>query len=160
MPASPQTIQKIADDVSYLKQDMAVVGTLVDRLDTTIDKLTDISNNISNLLSVHEEKITSIEIISKQTSELIEKRRMETDNKIQILHERISSGERELEEKIDEQYDDIMKELKEMRAESNSQHETLSNRITKMEKWMWMVVGAAIVLSILFENLSWGNLFG
>lgn len=159
MATSPQTIEKIADDVSYLKQDMAVVGSLVDRLDTTIDRLTDISNNISNLLSVHEEKITSIEIISKQTSELIEKRRMETDNKIQTLHERISSGERELEEKIDDQYDHIMKELKEMRVESSAQHETLSNRITKMEKWMWMVVGAAIVLSILFENLSWGNLF-
>lgn len=154
------TIEKIADDVSYLKQDMAVVGNLVERLDTTIDKLTDISNSISSLLSVHEEKIVSQEIISKQTTELIEKRRMETDEKIQLLHARISSGEKELQEKIDEQYDDILTELKEMRSESTRQHETLSQRITTMEKWMWIVVGGAIVASLLLDKISWGNLFG
>jgi DNA repair exonuclease SbcCD ATPase subunit len=154
------TIEKIADDVSYLKQDMAVVGSLVERLDTTIDKLTDISNSISNLLSVHEEKIVSQEIISKQTTELIEKRRMETDDKIQLLHARISSGEKELQEKIDEQYDDILTELKEMRSESTRQHEALSQRITAMEKWMWIVVGGAIVASLLLDRISWANLFG
>ena len=47
-------LQKLADNVSYLQQDMAKVGMLVDRLDTTIDKLADISNNVSNLLAVHE----------------------------------------------------------------------------------------------------------
>lgn len=154
------SIEKIADDVSYLKQDMAVVGNLVERLDTTIDKLTDISNSISNLLSVHEEKIVSQEIISKQTTELIEKRRVETDDKIQLLHARISSGEREIKESIDDQYDELMKEIKEMRAESVTQHNALSERITTMEKWMWVVVGGAIVASLLLDKISWETLFG
>jgi DNA-binding protein H-NS len=125
---------------------MAKVGLLVDRLDTTIDKLADISNNVSNLLAVHETKLSAQEIISKQTTDLVEKRRVETDEKLQTIHARISSGEKELADKIDTQYDEIMSELKEMRRESTEQHNKLSGRITTMEKWMWTVIGGSAVV--------------
>jgi hypothetical protein len=139
---------------------MAVVNTLVGRLDTTIDKLTDISNNVSNLLAVHETKLTAQEIISKQLSDLVEARRVETDDKVQLLHERISSGERELKESIDEQYDELMKEIKEMRAESAAQHTTLSDRITAMEKWMWTVIGGAAIVGGIIALVPWSTIFG
>jgi len=151
--ASPD-LSKLADTVSGLNQDMAKVGTLVDRLDTTIIKLADISANVSQLLAVHESKLTAQEIVTKQTVDLIEKRRVETDDKIQLVHGRISSGEKELTEKIDNQYDDIMNELKDMRKESTEQHEKLSGRITTMEKWMWTVMGGAIVVGSLISYLS------
>lgn len=153
-------VNKLAEDVSYLRKDMAVVGALVDRLDTTIDKLTDISNNVSNLLAVHETKLSSQEIITKQISDLVEARRVETDDKIQILHERISSGEREIKEKIDEQYDELMKEIKEMRAESATQHNTLSERITTMEKWMWTVIGGSAIVGGIIALVPWSTIFG
>lgn len=146
MVVAQPNIQKLADTVSYLQQDMAKVGTLVDRLDTTIDKLADISNNVSILLAVHENKISIHDNITKQILELIEKRRGDTDDKIQTIHARISSGEKEMSEKIDVQYDDIISELKDMRKESTDQHNKLSNRITTMEKWMWAVVGGSGVL--------------
>ena len=152
-------VNKLAEDMSYLRKDMAVVGALVDRLDTTIDKLTDISNSVSSLLAVHETKLTSQEIISKQLSDLVEARRVETDDKIQILHERISSGERELKDNIDDQYDELMKEIKEMRAESTVQHNTLSNRITTMEKWMWAVIGGSAIVGGLITVIPWDKFF-
>jgi chromosome segregation ATPase len=151
---------KLAEDVSYLSRDMAVVNTLVGRLDTTIDKLTDISSSVSNLLAVHETKLTSQEIISKQLSDLVEARRVETDDKLQILHERISSGERELKENIDDQYDELMKEIKEMRAESTTQHNTLSDRISTMEKWMWTVIGGAAIVGGIITLVPWSTIFG
>ena len=153
------SVNKLADDISYLSKDMAVVNTLVGRLDTTIDKLTDISNSVSNLLAVHETKLTSQEIISKQLSDLVEARRVETDDKIQILHERISSGERELKVNIDEQYDELMKEIKEMRAESAVQHTTLSDRITAMEKWMWTVIGGSAIVGGIITLIPWDKFF-
>ena len=153
-------VNKLAEDVSYLRKDMAVVGSLVDRLDTTIDKLTDISNNVSNLLAVHETKLSSQEIITKQISDLVEARRVETDDKIQILHERISSGERELKSSIDDQYDELMKEIKEMRAESTVQHNTLSDRITTMEKWMWTVLGGSAIVGGIIALVPWSSIFG
>jgi septation ring formation regulator EzrA len=154
------SVNKLAEDVSYLSRDMAVVNTLVGRLDTTIDKLTDISSSVSNLLAVHETKLSTQEIISKQLSDLVEARRVETDDKVQLLHERISSGERELKESIDDQYDELMKEIKEMRAESTVQHNTLSDRITAMEKWMWTVIGGAAIVGGIITLVPWSTIFG
>lgn len=57
-------------------------------------------------------------------------------------------------EKIDNQYDDIMNELKDMRKESTEQHNKLSGRITTMEKWMWTVMGGALVVGSLISYLS------
>jgi ABC-type siderophore export system fused ATPase/permease subunit len=81
--------------------------------------------------------------------DLVEKRRVETDDKLQTIHARISSGEKELADKIDTQYDEIMFELKEMRRESTEQHNKLSGRITTMEKWMWAVIGGSGVVGAL-----------
>jgi septation ring formation regulator EzrA len=152
-------VNKLFEDVSYLRKDMAVVGALVDRLDATIDKLTDISNSVSSLLAVHETKLTSQEIVSKQLTDLVETRRVENDDKIQLLHERISSGEREIKEKIDDQYDELMMEFKEMRQEASTQHANLSTRITSMEKWQWVVIGGATVIGSIITLVPWDNIF-
>ncbi len=155
-----QSVNKLAEDVSYLRKDMAVVGALVDRLDTTIDKLTDISNSVSSLLAVHETKLTSQEIISKQLADLVEARRVETDEKVQLLHGRISSGEKEMKEQIDSQYDELMSEIKAMRAESVTQHNALSERISTMEKWMWTVLGGSAIVGGIIALVPWSTIFG
>lgn len=151
--------KSVVDDISYLKQDMAKVGLLVDRLDVTIDKLTEVSTSISQLLAVHETKITSQEVLIKQTTDLMEKRRQETEDKLQLIHGRISSGEKELEKKIDSQYDEIMKELKDMRKQSSEQHTTLSSRITLLEKLVWIAVGAAAILGALISHIDFATIF-
>lgn len=154
---SGPSIEKLHEDVSYLRKDMAVIGSLVDRFDATINKLTDISNNVSNLLAVHENKLSTQEVLSKQLAEIVETRRVETEEKIQLLHERISSGERDIKEQIDDQYDELMTEIKEMRAESVNQHATLSTRITAMEKWQWVVIGGAAVVGGLLTLIPWDS---
>ena len=153
-------VTKLAADVSYLQQDMAKVGTLVDRLDTTIDKLTEVSTSLSQLMAVHETKLSAQELIMKQTTDLVEKRRVETEDKIQQLHSRISSGERELGVKIEDQYDDIMTEIKEMRQESQTQHTALSDRISAMEKWHWLIVGGSIIVGVLLSQVDLAQFFG
>jgi DNA repair exonuclease SbcCD ATPase subunit len=158
MAAQPNT--KLVADVSYLQQDMAKVGALVDRHDTIIDKLTEVSTSLSQLMAVHESKLTAQELIMKQTTDLVEKRRMEVEDKVQQLHGRISSGERELGTKIEDQYDDIMTEIKEMRQESQTQHTALSDRITAMEKWHWLIIGGSIIVGVLISQVNLTQLFG
>lgn len=148
------------EDLSNLQRDITKISTVVDRFDVAIDKLTEVSTSVSQLLAVHETKITAHDVLTKQTVDLMEKRRVETDSKIQILHERISSGERELKDNIDEQYDELMKEIKEMRAESVTQHNALSDRITTMEKWMWIVMGGAIVVGVILGQVNFQAFFG
>lgn len=154
------TVAKLAADITYLQTDMAKVGALVDRLDTTIDKLTEVSTSLSQLMAVHEAKLSAQEIITKQTTDLVEKRRVEMEDKVQQLHARISSGEKELAGKIEEQYDDIMHEIKEMRQESQTQHTALSDRITAMEKWQWIIIGGSIIVGVILSQVNLAQFFG
>ena len=149
-------VSLLQDDVSYLQQDMAKIGMLVDRLDITIDKLSEVSTSLSQLLAVHETKITAQDTLVKNVSDLVEKRREEMEQHVKLLHARISSGEKEMEDKLDDRAENILEELKEMRAESAKQHEALNNRITILEKWMWVVVGAFAVLNFLGGNIDLG----
>jgi chromosome segregation ATPase len=160
MAQEADRVSALADDVSYLQQDMAKIGTLVDRLDITIDKLAEVSTSLSQLLAVHETKISAQDAIVKSVSDLVEKRREEMEQNIKLLHARISSGEKEMEDKLDDRAESILEELKEMRAESAKQHEALNNRITVLEKWMWVVVGALAVLNFLGGNIDLGAFLG
>ena len=50
--------------------------------------------------------------------------------------------------------------LKEMRAESAKQHEALNNRITVLEKWMWVAIGAFAVINFLGGNIDFSAFLG
>lgn len=146
------------NDFTSLRQDMAKVEILVDRLDTAIVKLTEVSSGVSQLLAVHESKLITQESVLKQIADMVETRRLETEEKIKNIQSRISSGEKDLSDKIDTQIDKVMAELREMRKESTAQHEKLSGRITFMEKWMWIVIGGSVVVGFILQTIPWKSI--
>ena len=60
----PDTTE-IKVDIESLKKDIENVNTIHNRLDTAIDKLTDVSTSIKSMLAVHEEKIARQEKIDE-----------------------------------------------------------------------------------------------
>lgn len=127
---SRPTIATLAKDVEYLEDKIDKVSDLIEKLDYTIDKLHLITND------------------------LMEKRREEMEEKVEVLHARISSGEKEMENKLDTRADTILQELKKMREESAKQHEDLNSRIVILERWMWVIVGAFAVLEVFSFDLT------
>jgi chromosome segregation ATPase len=157
--AAPTVNAKLLDEVSNLKSDMAKVGALVDRLDITIDKLTEVSTSVSQLLAVHETKITSQDIVLKQTVDLVEKRRVETEEKLQNIHDRISENETKFVEKLDKQHKEILEELRRMQDSSSQQHKAIGARMSKVEKWMWLLIGGAGVVGFLLDKVELAKFF-
>jgi len=52
-------------DIESLRKDIENVNSIQGRLDTAIDRLTDVSSSIKSMLAVHEEKITRQEKIDE-----------------------------------------------------------------------------------------------
>lgn len=107
------------------------MDVMLDRLDTSIEKLTEVSQNVSKLLAVHEEKLDQQEKINNNISNMIEQRRNETDRKLE----------------------DIWDELKDIRNEQRSQHNSINDKLSKFERFVWMVGGGGVVIGFL---LSYG----
>lgn len=144
-------VKKLSDTISTLQQDMAQVGTLVDRLDVTIEKLTEVSTRVSELLAVQGTRLLNQEKVSEQIQALIETRRVETDANIKDVYIRVERVEKDLYNDMEASQTKVLNEIKEMRAEATTQHNELKGKVNRLEKWMWTCIGAIIVISFIIQ---------
>jgi len=69
----------------------------------------------------------------------------ELKSDVRDLHSRITTGNREIMEKIDSKFDTLASSEKVSHNEMMQSVDTLSERVNVLERWRWMIVGAAIV---------------
>ena len=139
-------LQKLATDLQVLKNEVEQVASVNTKLDSAIDKLTDISGSIKSMLAVHEEKLSKQEEIDKAIFNLIENRRQEFDNNYKELHSRINKIHKELTDEIEMSEKRLMCEIKTLNS-------NLDGRIGVFEKYRWIIIGAAIVLGLSMPQL-------
>lgn len=148
-------------DVAVLKHEVGQIGQLFTKLDSALDKLGDVANNITKLLAVHEEKIGMSERIDRELFELVEKRRVEMAEDIKEIHSRITTIQRELSDEITETehtiinaLDDLKKTLKETKLEHDTNNTNIQNRLGELEKWRWVLLGGGTVIGLLLSKLN------
>ena len=82
--------------VAVLEEKLQNFETLVSRLDSAIEKLAEVNNNVSRMLAVHEERITKQEDIDSVLFDKIDKLRDKMDRDHDIVSKRLSILERKL----------------------------------------------------------------
>ena len=121
-------------EIEGIKRDLENVGNINNRLDTAIEKLTDVSTSIKSMLAVHEVKIDRQE----KTDEII-------FEKIKDRAEEIDSVYRELQREINQIERRLLIEIKALRND-------IGSRVGMLEKLKWILFGAAIVLVIIITK--------
>tara|TARA_Y100000996_G_C22392247_1_gene589639 strand:- start:309 stop:809 length:501 start_codon:yes stop_codon:yes gene_type:complete len=150
--------------VAILQNDMKQMEGLFGRLDTAIDKMSEVSNSINQLLAVHEERIGQAERETEDLFGLMEKRRVEQEEASKELHSRITSQSREIQKEVKHEVDrlgELMtkqhEEVKEVIETRNKQQDDeisdLEDRIRNIEKKQWIVMGGAIVIAWIGANI-------
>ena len=123
--------------IESLKKDIENVNSIQGRLDTAIDKLTDVSTTIKSMLAVHEEKIQRQEQIDEIIFDKLKERAGEIDNVHRDLTKEIQQVEKRL-----------LIEIKTIKLD-------IGARVGILEKYKWLVLGGAIVIGwILSQNLG------
>ena len=82
--------------VEVLEERLANFETLVSRLDSAIEKIAEVNNNVSRMLAVHEERITKQEEIDAVLFDKIDKLRDKMDSDHDYVTQRLSLLERKL----------------------------------------------------------------
>ena len=82
--------------VAVLEERLQNFETLVSRLDSAIEKIAEVNNNVSRMLAVHEERITKQEEIDAVLFDKIDKLRDKMDSDHDIVTKRLSLLERKL----------------------------------------------------------------
>ncbi len=147
-------IKKLAENVNSLQKDMAQVGILVDRLDVTIEKLTEVSSTVSQLLAVQGNRLEFQEKIQEKLQELVEKRRQETEANIKDVYVRIEKVEKDLQNDMAESENKIISKIDSLQSSGTQQHKEMGERLARLEKWMWSAVGGAIVIMWILNHID------
>jgi len=111
-----------------LKKDIENVNNLNGRIDTAIDKLTDVSTSIKQMLAVHEEKIQRQE----QIDEIIFEKLKERAGEIDQVHRDLSREIQQVEKRL-------LIEIKSIKLD-------IGGRVGILEKYKWLVVGGTIAI--------------
>jgi len=82
--------------LALLEQKVTDFSVVVEKLDTAIEKLSEVNNNVSRMLAVHEERITKQEEIDSVLFDKIDKLR----DKMDIDHNMVTSRIQLLERKL------------------------------------------------------------
>ena len=120
--------------IAGLKKDIENVNTLNSRLDLAIEKLTDVSTSIKQMLAVHEEKISRQEQIDDVIFSKLKDRQSEIEN----VH-------RELSAEIQQSEKRLLIEIKQLKLD-------IGGRIGILEKYRWLILGGAIVIGWVFST--------
>lgn len=145
-------IEQIAQRVADLQKDMNQVGNLVERLDITIEKLTEVSTTVSQLLAVQGNRLEVQERLQEKLQDMVERRKTETDDAINKTYLRMERIEEKLQNNIKDSIetlkkdvadtnDEIIKALDEIKNDIKSNNEHTNTRMSTLEKWMWTLAG-------------------
>ena len=127
---------EIKVDIESLRKDIENVNTIHNRLDTAIDKLTDVSSSIKSMLAVHEEKIARQEKIDEVIFDKLKDRADE-----------ISDVYRELKRDVEMSEKRLLIEIKSLKND-------IGARVGVLERYKWLILGGAIVIGwIMSKNL-------
>jgi|APSaa5957512493_1039668.scaffolds.fasta_scaffold00099_19 hypothetical protein len=128
---------EIKIDIESLKKDVENVNNIQGRLDTAIDKLTDVSTSIKSMLAVHEEKIERSEKIDEVIFE-----------KLKDRAEALTDVYRELKKDIEMTEKRLLIEVKSLKNDINA-------RVGVLERYKWIILGGSIVIGfILSKNFA------
>jgi chromosome segregation ATPase len=137
MVDSHTTNEDLKVEIAGLKKDIENVNKLNERLDIAIEKLTDVSTSIKQMLAVHEEKISRQEQIDEIIFDKLKERAVEIDTVYRDLQKEIQSVEKRL-----------LVEIKSLKLDFGA-------RVGILEKYRWLIMGGAIVIGfILSKNFA------
>lgn len=171
-----EKIEAVKSIVIDMQKDVATLTVKSDRYETNIDKLTDISGNITRLLAVHEQRLEAAEKVNRSLPDVIEQRRQEAQQHAMRVMDRVNSIDIELRHEMNSNQKEILDEIKnvhdgvsQLRIEmtiANSKLKTdleedfdikieeMNKRISAVNQWMWSMMGGIAVLAAILAAFN------
>jgi peptidoglycan hydrolase CwlO-like protein len=148
------TNKSLETEIAVIQTDIGQIGSLFQKLEITLDKLTDVNNNLSQIIAVHEQRLNegAKEFTSLKTDMDTAENRF--DDEVKDMHSRLTSNTRDLENKMTHEIDKVLEAIKDLKTHLNIRHDKLEDRVAMLEKWRWIIVGIFVATSLFLPEIK------
>lgn len=162
MPYNIDTVQK---DVTTIQKEMAQVASVAERLDVSIEKLTELSTTMSQILAVQGNRLDVYEKAQEKLQDTVERRKAESDEAINKAYLRMERIEENLQDDMKDiatkiqndatsTHNDIKTLFNDLKKDINDQNQTTNDRITNVERWMYGIAGGFALIVVLMASFD------
>jgi uncharacterized phage infection (PIP) family protein YhgE len=149
-------LNSLKTDVEIIKRDINAIHNFSGKIDDAIEKMAEVSNSISKMLIVHENKLQNHDQQIDGIKTSLSERKSDFEKQVELLHKRITDMKDENHAEREKYHKEILEALKDI-ADSNK---ALDVRISKLEQWKWYVMGGAAVIGFVLAQVPWDKFFG
>lgn len=147
-------VNDIRLEIELLKKDVTVITTIVNKLDSTTEKLQDLSASVIKMLALHEEKLLQS---AREDKDILGEIRIHTDedqNRFNALEGKISDLADSINEKMSRTETNILAELRSAN-ESKNENETGMSWARKMFGiYPWMLAGGVTTVFWMMSHVN------
>lgn len=136
-------ITKINERIAVLENQSAQLSSLLAKLETTIDRLGEVSGSLNKFIAIHDHRLEQAEKREQALNENLEFRRRESDIHIDSIERSILKIQTDLHahaQREEAMFQDI-----------NVDITSLKSRVSTLEKWRWIIVGGIGVAVFVIE---------
>lgn len=149
-------LNHLKTDVQIIKRDIGAIQNFSVKIDDAIEKMAEVSNSISKMLIVHENKLQNHDQMIDGIKLAMSERKNDFDKQVDLLHSRITSMKDENHVEREKYHKELLAALKDIA----DNQKTLDTRITTLEQWKWYVMGAAAVIGFVLAQVPWDKFLG
>ncbi len=151
-----EELNTLKTDVEIIKRDIGAIQNFSNKIDEAIEKMAEVSNNISKMLIVHDQKLQNHDQQIDGLKVSLSERKSDNEKQFELIHKRISDMKDENHAEREKYHKEILAALKEIAASQKD----LDTRISVLEKWKWYVMGGAAVIGFVLAQVPWDKFFG
>ncbi len=148
--------------VAIIEKEISQINDLFGKLDSTIDRMTEVSISVNQMLAMHETQIKQTAEDAENLFHLIEKRRMENDENLKELHSRITTGNKEITQDMNAHIIQILQAIEEVKDVMIAREKSVRNdqsdledRLAEVEKKQYFMMGVGAVFGFIAGAFDW-----
>lgn len=147
--AADEKYHQLDVKINLVERDIEQLTKVDDKFEESCNKLNEVSINLAQMISLHEQRHEQHELVETELKEDIKE-----------LHSRITTVTRELHDRMDEVENNITNKIDALRREllSHEQRDRERNKLgdvlREIDKYKFLILGGAIVVGWILGNIN------
>lgn len=147
------TVKSLETELAIVKNEIGQIAHLFSKLEITLEKITNVSTNVSQILAVHERRLQENDLQFESVKNRMEISDGRVKEDIKDLHSRVTSTSREVEEKMSKEIDKVLDAIQDLKIHMLEKDNKLEERIETLERWRWIMVGILMAAGIFLPEI-------